>query len=45
MQEDQDLVVTSVYPQDHLLYSNTSNKVIGKFKDETVGETLEILLV
>ena len=40
MQEDQDLFDTSDYPQDHLLYSNTNQKVIGKFKDETVGETI-----
>ena len=40
MQEDQDLFDTSDYPQDHLLYSNTNKKVTGKFKDETVGETL-----
>ena len=40
MQEDQDLFDTSDYPQDHLLYSNTNKKGIGKFKDETVGETL-----
>ena len=39
MQEDQDLFDTSDYPQDHLLYSNTTEKVTGKFKDETVGET------
>ena len=40
MQGDQDLFDTSDYPQDHLLHSNTNQKVIGKFKDETVGETL-----
>ena len=40
MQDDQDLFDTSGYPQDHLLYSNTNKKVIGKSKDETVGETL-----
>ena len=40
MQDDQDLFDTSGYPQNHLLYSNTNKKVIGKSKDETVGETL-----
>ena len=40
MQEDQDLFDASDYPQDNLLYSNTNKKVIEKFKDETVGETL-----
>ena len=40
IQEDQDLFDTSDCPQDHLLHSNTYKKVIEKFKDETVGETL-----
>ena len=40
MQEDQDLFDTFDYPQDHLLYSNTNKKVIGKFKDEMAEEPI-----
>ena len=36
MQEDQDLFDISDFPQDHLLYSNTNKKAIGKSKDKTV---------
>ena len=37
---DLDKFDTSDYPQDHLLHSNTNKKVIGKFKDETVGNPI-----
>lgn len=37
MKHDLHLYDTSNYPQDHFLYSATNKKVIGKFKDETVG--------
>ena len=41
MQENQGLFDNADFPQDHLLHSNTNKKVIGKFKNETVGETLQ----
>ena len=40
IQEGEDLFNTFDYPQDRLLNSNTNEKVMGKFKDETVGENL-----
>ena len=38
MQEDQDRYDNSDYPQNHMFHSNTNKKVIGKSKDERVGE-------
>ena len=38
MQEDQDRYDDSDYPQNHMFHSKTNKKVIGKSKDERVGE-------
>lgn len=32
---------TSDYPSDHFLYSDANRKVLGKFKDETNGKSIE----
>ena len=41
MEIDKDLYDFSDYPKHHYLQSNVNKKVIGKFKDELNGETLE----
>ena len=37
MKQDEHLYDFSEYPKDHLLFSESNKKVIGKFKDETAG--------
>ena len=37
MKHDEHLYDFSEYPKDHLLFSESNKKVIGKFKDETAG--------
>ena len=41
METDKNLYDFSDYPEYHFLQSNVNKKVIGKFKDELNGETLE----
>ena len=41
MEEDKDLYDFSDYPNGHFLQSNTNKKIIGKFKDELNGKSME----
>jgi hypothetical protein len=41
MQKDSNMYDFSNFPRDHTLYSEENKKVIGKFKDEEAGETIE----
>lgn len=40
MKEMQDFYDTSEYPKGHFLYSEVNKKVLGKMKDETMGEPI-----